>query len=550
MEVALLIALRSDFSRIRWGTAALASAALLFVLMLAAAKLPTAALSRDGESAATQAVETKITPSLSDLADRHPQRRAELIVQLDAGTKPAAGRELVRSLGGRVTGELPIIHGLAARMSAGAAQELAGHSSVKAVSLNAAVKRNAIDSSQLVTSYPASVQAPKAWSAGGTGKGVGVAVVDTGIAGDLADFRKSQTDTTSREIASVVTNPSAKTDQDGYGHGTHVAGIIAGNSNSRPSSDSLRGDYVGVAPEANLINVKVSDEKGGATVLDVIYGLQFVVDFKDAYNIRVVNLSLESTDAQSYKTDPLDAAAESAWFHGIVVVAAAGNRGTASDAVDYAPGNDPYVISVGAVDDQGTKNSLDDALASWSSRGTTQDGHAKPDILAPGAHIVSNLAPQSEFASMCPTCVVSGQYIRAGGTSMAAPMVAGTAAVLLQLHPELTPNQVKGTIAAATRQVLGVGVDEVSVVSLLQGNLAITTANQGLTPNTLVSSSTGAIDYTRSSWSRSSWSRSSWSRSSWSRSSWSCNCSKTSSGAIDPTRSSWSRSSWSTSWSK
>jgi serine protease AprX len=237
------------------------------------------------------------------------------------------------------------------------------------------------------------------------------------------------------------------------------------------------------------------------------------------------------------------------------VVAAAGNRGTASDAVDYAPGNDPYVISVGAVDDQGTKNSLDDALASWSSRGTTQDGHAKPDILAPGAHIVSNLAPQSEFASMCPTCVVSGQYIRAGGTSMAAPMVAGTAAVLLQLHPELTPNQVKGTIAAATRQVLGVGVDEVSVVSLLQGNLAITTANQGLTPNTLVSSSTGAIDYTRSSWSRSSWSRSSWSRSSWSRSSWSrsswsCNCSKTSSGAIDPTRSSWSRSSWSTSWSK
>jgi serine protease AprX len=544
-----LTAQRCDFSRIRWGMTALASAGFLFVLMLVAAQLPVTALGRDGQSTAGQTAQASISPSLSELADSHPRRQAEVIVQLDAGTKQAAGRELVRSLGGRVTGELPIIHGLVASMRAGSAQELAARSGVKVVSLNAAVKKNAVDASQLVTSYPASVQAPKAWSLGGTGKGVGVAVVDTGIAGDLADFSKSQTDTTSREIASVVTNPYAKTDLDSYGHGTHVAGIIAGNSNNRSSSDSLRGDYVGVAPEANLINVKVSDEKGQATVLDVIYGLQFVVDHKDAYNIRVVNLSLESTDAQSYKTDPLDAAAESAWFHGIVVVAAAGNRGTSGDAVDYAPGNDPYVISVGAVDDRGTKSTLDDTLASWSSRGTTQDGHAKPDIVAPGARIVSNLAPQSTFASLCPSCVVSGQYIRAGGTSMSAPMVAGAAAVLLQLHPELSPDQVKWTLEATTRKVLG-SADEVSVVSLLQGSLPITTANQGLTPNSLVSSSTGDIDYTRSSWSRSSWSRSSWSRSSWSRSSWSCNCSKTSSGSVDPSRSSWSRSSWSTSWSK
>jgi serine protease AprX len=545
-----LIAMRCDFSRIRWGMTALASAALLFILMLVAAKPPVAALSRDGYTAATQTAQSSISPSLSDLADRHPGRQVEVIVQLDAGTKPAAGRDVVRSLGGRVTGDLHIIHGLAAEMTAGAARKLANSEGVRAVSLNAAVKKNSIDSSQLVTSYPASVQAPKVWGAGLTGRGVGVAVVDTGIAGDLRDFAKSQTDSTPREIASVVTNPYAKTDLDSYGHGTHVAGIIAGNGDARPSSDALKGDYIGVAPEASLINVKVSDEKGDATVLDVIYGLQFVVDYKDTYNIRVVNLSLESADAQSYKTDPLDAAAESAWFNGIVVVAAAGNRGTDADAVNYAPGNDPYVISVGGVDDMGTKNTLDDALASWSSRGTTQDGYAKPDIVAPGAHIVSTLAPGSAFASMCPSCVVSGQYIRAGGTSMAAPMVAGAAAVLLQLYPGLTPNQVKGTLQATTRKVTGDGANEVSLAALVQGALPINTANQGLTPNTLVSSSTGKIDYTRSSWSRSSWSRSSWSRSSWSRSSWSCNCSKTSSGSIDPTRSSWSRSSWSTSWSK
>jgi serine protease AprX len=517
--------------------------------MLVAVKLPATALGGDDHATAPSAA-ASISPSLSDLADRHPQRRVEVIVQLDAGTKPAAARELVRSLGGKATGELPIIHGLAAEMRAGAARKLAASSGIHAVSANAAVKKNSVDASQLVTSYPFSVQAPKAWSAGATGKGVGVAIVDTGIAGDGVDFAKSDTDSTSREIASVVTNPYAKTDLDSYGHGTHVAGIVAGNGNNRPSSDPLKGDYVGVAPEANLINVKVSDEKGDATVLDVIYGLQFVVDYKDTYNIRVVNLSLESTDAQSYKTDPLDAAVESAWFHGVVVVAAAGNRGTASDAVNYAPGNDPYAISVGGVDDQGTKNTLDDALASWSSRGTTQDGYAKPDILAPGAHIISDLAPNSAFASLCPSCIVSGQYIRAGGTSMASPMVAGAAADLLQLYPGLTPDQVKGTMVATTRKVLGEAANEVSVASIVQGSLPITTANQGLTPNTLVSSSTGNIDYTRSSWSRSSWSRSSWSRSSWSRSSWSCNCSKTSSGTIDPTRSSWSRSSWSTSWSK
>src|SRR5207237_10339549 len=102
-----------------------------------------------------------------------------------------------------------------------------------------------------------------------------------------------------------------------------------------------------------------------------------------------------------------------------------GNRGTGADAVNYAPGNDPYAIAVGGVDDQGTKNTVDDAIADWSSRGTTQDGYAKPDVLAPGAHIVSNLAPNSAFASMCPSCIVSGQYIRIAGTSMAAPMVAG-----------------------------------------------------------------------------------------------------------------------------
>ena len=252
-----------------------------------------------------------------------------------------------------------------------------------------------------------------------------------------------------------------------------------------------------MAKDANLISIKASDEAGNSTVLDVIYGIQFAVDHKAEYNIRVLNLSLESTVAESYKTDPLDAAVEAAWFKGIVVVAAAGNRGTGADAVKYAPGNDPYVISVGAVDDQATRSIYDDRLASWSSRGTTQDGVAKPDVYAPGSGIVSNLAPGSAFTALCATCIVDGQYIRAGGTSMAAPMVSGTVALLLELNPDLTPNQVKGLLMTSGR-ALPEGVDEISAVQAdKQINQAPSRAvNQGLTPSTFIDPATGEIDYT------------------------------------------------------
>ena len=312
--------------------------------------------------------------------------------------------------------------------------------------------------------------------------------------------------------------------------------------------------FAGPASE-NLQFVAAHDATASVSILDVIYGIQFAVDHKADYNIRVLNLSLESTVAQSYKTDPLDAAVASAWFHGIVVVTAAGNRGTAADAVSYAPGNDPYAISVGGVDDQGTKGPGDDLLATWSSRGTTQDGVAKPDVFAPGAKIVSNLAPGSLFTGMCPTCIVNGEYIRAGGTSMAAPMVSGTVALLLELNPSLTPNEVKGLLKKWGRP-LTEGVNEVSarIAANNLGSADSTVANGGLQPNALIDPATGDIDYTRSSWSRSSWSdagellRSSWSRSSWSRSSWSSENPAT--DAVDPTRSSWSRSSWSTSWTK
>jgi serine protease AprX len=228
-------------------------------------------------------------------------------------------------------------------------------------------------------------------------------------------------------------------------------------------------------------------------------------------------------------------------MHGIVVVAAAGNRGDDAGAVSYAPANDPYVITVGAVNENGTANPADDTIAGWSSRGTTQDGFQKPDVYAPGAHIVSVLAPNSAFAKMCPSCIIGGQYIHASGTSMAAPMISGLVADLLQDHPSWTPDQVKGALTSAGASS-NPAFQEPDAARLF-GMWTAQPADQGLTPNTLIMDAQGDIDYSRSTWSRSTWSTatgglragfatSSWSTSSWSTSSWSAN--------------SWSTSSWST----
>jgi serine protease AprX len=472
-------------------------------------------------------------------------RPATHIVQLQPGVTPAQGRALVRAAGGRVTGTVPIIRGVAARLPAGARTAIARDRRVKAVSVNARVRAQGgpIDSSRLATSYPRSVSAQSVWPSA-TGAGVGVAVIDTGIDGRLPDFRAA--DGRSRVVASAVTNPDATTALDGYGHGTHVAGIIAGNGSNRSSSDPVDGKYIGIAPNANLIAIKASDDAGNATILDAIYGLQFAVDHRDDYNIRVVNLSLSSTEPVSYLADPLDAAVEAAYFSGIVVVAAVGNRGGDYDAGDYAPGNDPFAISVGAVDDHGTSWRSDDSTPAWSTVDTTQDGFAKPDVAAPGAHIVSTLAAGSAFSRLCPGCVVDNAYIRLGGTSMAAPVVSGIAALALERHPAWTPAQVKGTIIASARDING-EVDEANAASVVWATTPTSVDDADIPANELVDTTSGAIDYSRSSWGRSSWGSASEELvAGWARSSWGCSC-PAAEGAVEPTRSSWGVS-WASGW--
>jgi serine protease AprX len=483
---------------------------------------------------------TRTQAQLAAAARKAPARKVQTIVQFKPGVSERRARALVRAHHGRVTQRIQLINGLAVTIAASDGVALNADAHVIAVTLNGRVRGQSMSAGRLNTSYPKTIGADKAWNQGYTGAGVGVAVIDSGVAGDLIDFKG--TDGRSRVVANVVTSTGANKPGDGLGHGTHVAGIIAGNGFNRAPADPLYGDYVGVAPDANLIAVKASDEVGNSTVLDVINGIQFVVDHKDQFDIRVLNLSLSSDTPMSYRLDPLDAAVEYAWERGIVVVAAAGNRGTDRDAVQYSPGNDPFVISVGGDDETG--NYGKGSRAYWSSTGRTQDGYAKPDVMAPGAHIVSTLAPNSAFQYLCPSCVIGGAYFKAGGTSMAAPVVSGAVALLLQAHPYLSPDQIKAQLMATDHPVLGSGYAGTIDVGAALAASPYQYANRGIVPNLYVAGLDrvgGPASWTRSSWSVATGSL----NASWARSSWSCvTCSGAGSG-VSEERSSWSRSSWS-----
>jgi serine protease AprX len=497
-------------------------------------------------------------------------RSADAIVQFAPAVSAVQRHAAVQAGGGVVVRDLPVIRALVVRLSDGTARRLRSTPGVRAVTPDLSMRPTADpsrdrwgtwDARNLSTAFVQSTRADKVWTDPrfhATGAGVAVGVIDTGIAGGIPDFRTSGTDPASRVVASVVTNPEAGTATDLYGHGTHVAGIVAGSTQALSATDPLANRYDGTAPSAKLVSLKVSDDHGNAYVSDVIAALQFVVDHGADFGIRVVNLSLGTSVALPYQLDPLDAAVEAAWAHGVVVVVAAGNRGTAPDAVSYAPANDPYVITVGAVDDHGTKDTADDSLASWSSRGITQDGFVKPDLVAPGAHIVAPLAPDSDFPSLCPECVVDGRYFRVSGTSMAAPVVAGIAADIISAHPDWTPNQVKGALTYNSLALDGTGEPsgnlrptadgawEVAADSAIKAAKQELVANVGLIPSSLLDPTTGWIDSTRASWRRASWRNATDAlRASWGASSWTCDCADADQAQdATSTRASWGRASW------
>ena len=278
---------------------------------------------------------------------------------------------------------------------------------------------------------------------GVTGQGVGVAIIDSGIAPHSA--------LANRVVASVsMLSNDASTDDD-FGHGTHVAGIIAGAASPALKVTTL---YTGgIAPGAQLVNIRVLGSDGSGLTSDVIAGIDWAIDHRAAYNIRVINLSLGHSVTEPCATDPLCEAVARASLAGIVVVAAAGNNGVSPDGHMIlggvtSPGNSPFAITVGAVNTAGTVTRSDDTIASYSSRGPSKyDFTMKPDLAAPGNKIVSLEAAGSYLATNYPSLHRAGSgnnaYMQLSGTSMSTPMVSGAVALLLQGTPALTPAQVK-----------------------------------------------------------------------------------------------------------
>ena len=386
---------------------------------------------------------TWISPGLLKGAKKHPNQYVRVIIQSTDGTISPAVSALTRvnnfaDDGTAVSRRLTLIDGLATTIKANRVAALMKIPNL-IVTPDVAVHVDSYSSNQL---WPYETGVSKAWSgldALPTGSVPAIAIVDSGIQPGRSDFGN-------RVLANVKfsTLPD-DSPGDGRGHGTFVAGIAAGGADG----------YTGTTPQAPLVSLDVMDDHGVARTSDVIAACQWILANKAQYNIRVANFSLHASNASHFFHDPLDLAVEKLWFNGVTVVAAAGNYGYPDkpSGVPFAPGNDPFVITVGAVDIGGTKSINDDVNAPWSAWGRTLDGFMKPDLSAPGRYMVGPVPGGSTLALERPDKVTAPGYMQLSGTSFSAPVIAGAAAQILARHPSFTPDQVKGVLMESTRPV-------------------------------------------------------------------------------------------------
>ena len=410
---------------------------------------------------------TWISPGLLKGAKTHPNQYVHVIIQSTNGSISPAVAAITRVSnfaddGTDVNRRLSLIDGLATTIKANRLPALLKLPNL-VVTPDVAVHVSGFSSGQL---WPYETGLSKGWSGGDAPKAGSVptiAIVDSGIQPGRADFGN-------RVLASVKfsTLPD-DSPGDGRGHGTFVAGIAAGGADG----------YTGGTPQAPLVSLDVMDDHGVARTSDVIAACQWILANKNAYNIKIANFSLHSTTKSHFFQDPLDQAVEKLWFNGVTVVAAAGNYGSATgpSGVMYAPGNDPFVITVGAADLGGTKSTNDDSLAPWSAWGRTPDGFMKPDLVAPGRYMVGPVPATSTLAIEKASNIVAPGYIQLSGTSFAAPVISATAAQLLAKHPDWTPDQIKGALMVSTKPVAGAPVGSVGV-----GEIQVANANAVKTP--------------------------------------------------------------------
>jgi serine protease AprX len=403
--------------------------------------------------------DSKISP---DLRNYPSTQKAQVVVQYAPGTQlNCSGLGFlfcalngILKLGGAILGQLPLVNGVVAILDGNGIVNLSNQSNVVYISADRPLAPT------LSTAAPA-VNADFAWQSNYTGAGVAVALIDSGVA-NHADLYQGIFPI-SRVVYQQSFVPGNSSAADQYGHGTHIAGLIAGDG-LNSSGLAYSRTFKGVAPGAKIVNLRVLDANGASTDSVVIAAIDKAISLKSTYNIRVINLSMGRAVYESYKLDPLCQAVEKAWKNGIVVVVAAGNNGRYQPTNGYgtvtSPANDPYVITVGAMKTMGTPQREDDLIASYSSKGPTFiDGVVKPDVVAPGNLLVSLEAPNSTLYNQYPANRVpynfyvkggstasSSSYFTLSGTSMAAGVVSGVVADLLQARPSLNPDQVKARL--------------------------------------------------------------------------------------------------------
>jgi serine protease AprX len=500
--------------------------AVLATLVLALAVPFGASAGSNGSQA-----EAFVTPSLLGSASARPFDTFAVIVQGRAGNQAAHAVADVMGQSLKSVRALSSIDGVAVELTG---TQIVALSSGEGVGVTAITPDAPVVLSGENDKWPYVVGAQKYWGSSyswpapaGT-----IAVVDSGIDASRSDFGN-------RVIANVnLSTLSGNSAGDGRGHGTMVAGIAAGSASGR----------TGVAPRAKLVSIDVMDDQGMARTSDVIAAADWILANKARYGIRVANFSLHSAMPSSFMFDPLAKAVERLWFNNVVVVAAAGNYGSSSGptGVYFAPANDPFVITVGATDTGKSVSTYDDVAAPWSSYGYTLDGFAKPDLGAPGRYMVGPVPTSSTLYSERPDHVVSPGYMELSGTSFAAPVVSGVAALILGRHPDWTADQVKGALMLGAKylpnaKTLSVGVGEVNAPRSIEMSSA-PNPNAALNAFVAADSASGQLEFNAASWadkakSDASWASASWASASWSTASWS---------SASWASASWAAASWAT----
>jgi serine protease AprX len=508
-----------------FGAAASALVATLILPFAASASTPPAAYTD---------LRAFVPPALLEAATAEPGRTFDVIVQSVGGKTSADAAGAVVAQGVLASPKrFSSVNAVRSALTGKQLLQLAKVPLVAAITPNAPVRLTGFSNKQ---QWPYVIGAPKIWNTATASmlQMPTIAIVDSGIDATRSDFA-------GRVLEQVVIGtPGANSPGDGRGHGTFVASIAAGAGAS----------YAGVAATAPLVSLDVVDDAGNALTSDVIGAADWILANKDRLNIRVANFSLHASNPGTFMYDPLNKAVERLWFSGVTVVAAAGNYGAVGRGVPFAPGNDPFIITVGASDIDGSVSINNDVAAPWSAYGYTLDGFAKPELGAPGRYMVGAVPTGATLYKERPDRIVAPGYMQMSGTSFSAPVVAGAAAALLAKRPHLTPDQVKGALMLTARAMPlatanSAGVGELNIAGALDvevppnpnialrrfvvpdpqgGPLPVFDAaswvSAAKTDASWVSASWVSASWVSASWVSASWVSASWVSASWTSASW------------------------------